>query len=650
MTFKSKLKSLVLIATLVPVAILFFAAVTFSSSTIEQLNRDRLGSLREVKSVQVKQLFDDFKSGLNLLVSSVEALDANLYSSGFHKILKSLTEELGFEDVYLINPQGHVVYSIKRKADVNTNLISGPYSTSGLGTLYNDMLAKNSSIYAVDFAPYEPADNEPAAFMGKTLTLDGKVWVVAVQLPIDKINRLMTLREGMGDTGETYLVGKDYRMRSDSYLDPVGHSIKASFSGSIETNGVTSEAVKDALAGKEGIRYIIDYNGNSVLSAYAPINVYGIDLAILAEIDEAEINQPINAFMTNSIIVLFIAIGLGGITAYVIYRMLSKALGDELEAIQSLMKSVAQGDLSSKIESTETGSLKHYLASMSTNLKQLLSEIKGSGDRLLIASTELSQMASTLQSQTEMQNEELTKSSDAVKELAISVQDVATNTSKVKSVADEASQKCLVGVDKAREAGDAVSLLSSKVAESKHGVEALALNFKDIENIIDVIRGIADQTNLLALNAAIEAARAGDSGRGFAVVADEVRALAKRTQDSTSQIEQIILSLSQKTDATVLTINSLIDLAQSVNQATQLSVEAIEVIAESVNVTKDQNTAISITTEEQSVVSQTVDHSIAQVLTLGEQSHQSSASVSDISRRLEGFAQGIHANLGKFTF
>ena len=111
--------------------------------------------------------------------------------------------------------------------------------------------------------------------------------IVALQISLDDVNRIMQEREGMGKTGETYLIGSDRLMRSDSHLDPTWHSVKASFANP-EKGKVDTVAANEALAGREGARVIIDYNGNPVLSAYAPLTVWDNQWAIIAEIDEAE--------------------------------------------------------------------------------------------------------------------------------------------------------------------------------------------------------------------------------------------------------------------------------------------------------------------------------------------------------------------------
>ena len=127
-----------------------------------------------------------------------------------------------------------------------------------------------------------------------------------MQISLEAINAIMQQREGMGRTGETYLVGPDKLMRSDSFLDPANHSVKASFANP-GRGKVDTDASRNALAGQSGSAILIDYNGNPVLSAYAPLKVGETTWAVIAEIDEAEAFETESALRT-----LMIWTGLSG--------------------------------------------------------------------------------------------------------------------------------------------------------------------------------------------------------------------------------------------------------------------------------------------------------------------------------------------------
>lgn len=200
-------------------------------------------------------------------------------------------EKFGYPDLYLINPDGYCFFSVSKQTDYQSNLINGPYTDSGLGRLVKTVL-KNKTFAMADYEPYAPKENMPSAFMALPVIHENQVQiVVALQLPLDGLNEIMTERTGLGKTGETYLVGQDKRMRSDSFLDPVNHSVIASFKNP-ESGRVDTDASNAALAGKTGTDMIIDYNGNPVISAYTPVKIDQITWALLCEIDVTEVFNP----------------------------------------------------------------------------------------------------------------------------------------------------------------------------------------------------------------------------------------------------------------------------------------------------------------------------------------------------------------------
>lgn len=135
------------------------------------------------------------------------------------------------------------------------------------------------------------------------------IGVIAFQFPIDRLNEIMKERDGLGKSGETYLVGDDLLMRSDSFLDPVNHSVESSFRNR-EQGKVDTEATANALKGNSGIKIITDYNGNPVLSAFGPVGFSGLHWSILAEIDEAEVMHDIITMRSTIIGILFLPLQL----------------------------------------------------------------------------------------------------------------------------------------------------------------------------------------------------------------------------------------------------------------------------------------------------------------------------------------------------
>lgn len=225
-----------------------------------------------------------------------QANDQSLYSDlhgQYHPFIRQYLEEFGFYDIFLVNTDGDVVYSVYKEIDYATNLQSGPYANTGIAkaaSISNNLA--QGDIAVTDMELYSPSFNAPAFFIATPIFAGAqRLGNVIFQIPLDKITAVMSERAGLGETGETYLVGEDHLMRSDSYLDPVAHSVIASFRQP-EQGKATTEAVINALEGAKQSDVIIDYNGNPVLSSYAPFSFENINWALLSEIDVAEAFVP----------------------------------------------------------------------------------------------------------------------------------------------------------------------------------------------------------------------------------------------------------------------------------------------------------------------------------------------------------------------
>ncbi|WP_411741792.1 methyl-accepting chemotaxis protein [Pseudomonas sp. BF-RE-26] len=196
-----------------------------------------------------------------------------------------------------------------------------------------------------------------------------------------------------------------------------------------------------------------------------------------------------------------------------------------------------------------------------------------------------------------------------------------------------------------------VSNLGEKIKGAADSISHLQENTQSITTIIDTIRGIAEQTNLLALNAAIEAARAGDQGRGFAVVADEVRALAKRTAESTEQINELLVLLVNSTQSVAAEMQqSLVQSNESVAFTAQVE-EAFTGVHEAVTTIKDMNTQIATAAEEQHAVAEDINRHIVDIHSDAERinevsqaSRATTESLSQVSRELNRLVGRFHTD------
>ena len=258
-------------------------------------------------------------------------------------------ENYGYYDLFLIRPDGYIFYTVAKEADYQTNLLTGKYKDSNLGNLFRQVV-QDRGYGLVDFAPYAASNNEPAAFIAQPVLdrEDGELdMVVATQLSLKAINDIMQQREGMGDTGESYLVGSDMLMRSDSFLDPGNHSVKASFANP-DKGKVDTEASREALAGRSGMKIIIDYNGNPVLSAFTPLKVGETTWALIAEVDEVEALAPVKDIRNLIFMITAVSAGLIFLVALFMLKMVMEPIRTVVDKLKTL--SQGEGDLTQRLQ------------------------------------------------------------------------------------------------------------------------------------------------------------------------------------------------------------------------------------------------------------------------------------------------------------
>jgi len=201
----------------------------------------------------------------------------------------------------------------------------------------------------------------------------------------------------------------------------------------------------------------------------------------------------------------------------------------------------------------------------------------------------------------------------AITEMAVTVQEVAQHTENATKSTSGAKDAATAGREMVEGSISETQGLSSLISKANDSIVTVEKSSSQIGTVLDVIRAISEQTNLLALNAAIEAARAGEAGRGFAVVADEVRTLAQRTQESTTEINEIITSLQSGTHDAVTLMAEGNDDAQKVSNQAEQAGDALQTIEAKVNEINDLNTMIATSAEEQSVVAEEINRNIVNI-------------------------------------
>ena len=327
-----------------------------------------------------------------------ETLDNSRYANAhekYHPLFVRMLNKLNYYDIFLIDHNtGDIVYSVYKEADYATNLDSRPYRYTGLAEAFNKA-RKNpqlGNIILVDFAHYEPSYNKPAAFMA-TPVFDGTELkgIVAAQLNIDEINAFMTSsgnweQEGMGESGEVYLVGEDASLRTSSRFlieDKEGYlqalrdaAVPSKAVMLIENTGISilnqpvnSVASEKALRGTSGTEIVEDYRNVDVLSAYAPIEIGGMRWAILAEKDVAEAMAPLHDMRNH----LLVTLGAIAIIVTLFSLLAAGVFAKPVADLESSINRFTGGDTDFRLDVKGTDEF----ASLSRSFNGMIDEIRG---------------------------------------------------------------------------------------------------------------------------------------------------------------------------------------------------------------------------------------------------------------------------------
>ncbi|TCT15474.1 methyl-accepting chemotaxis protein [Natranaerovirga pectinivora] len=682
-----KLMILFLCISLIPMYGLFYITLNNVSTSLTDSAYQQLIIARDGRQETIENYFDERKTDISVLSYSPAVLESlalfeevynpnNLYNDGFnevsdkfHTYFTEFIDQYGYYDLFLMDLQGNLVYTVIKEDDFGTNLMNGPYKDSGLGDVFR--AGKNG--YSVgDYEPYEPSAGIPAAFISHPVKnpRGQVVGVVALQLSDDDINSVMTNATGLGETGETYLVGADYLMRSDS---------RFSEEKAIGVKEVRSEAIDDVLQGNSNVIDTLDYRGEEVFSAYSPLNIEGLNWGIIAEIDKTEAMSMEVVLKRNayqiSLIILVIVIVISLLFALSIVR--------PVKVLLTSAKEIATGDFRNSIKvksKDEIGELGYYFEQMRINLNNMMKHIKeeaGSMSGRILESTNTLAAATEQNTQSaeqvtlsigeisngiEKQKVFIEEISEAMNEVARGTQHFAETAYNVSEATAKMNKETKIGNEAVEKAESQMNSINDAVNYLERVNNTLNTSSNQIGQIIEVIGNISSQTNLLALNAAIEAARAGEYGKGFAVVADEIRVLADQSKKSTDEIGQIIKEILKETKESVEAVQGVIVSVEEgkivVNQAGDSfrtilkeseginnQIQEVSALAEEISASAQEVTASTTNLTE---IAATSSESVHTVNGLSEEQLQSMEEVIASSRELESMVEALNGLMMDF--
>lgn len=645
------------------ISVLFFVPLVGASTYLVgiayhqwQISAAVLGSLAVVReSVQLQQQLDLLKD-LALIRQRVSQVNEN--SSISQRI--GLAEDTAISTIGRLDISGLHTPGIERQ---RTALIQGLQTlrqTEGAAPrlALSGQLAAQGAIFLESLVEQAglSQNDEPRVRQLSTL--------IAVQVP-----RLAALLNNARTIGSVTL-GQGYPSATDSValeqlivsMDRVGAESEQKFQV-FNAEGMESlaSALEVGLQSVEKGKQLLD---EQVINAAEPVQPWSVYFDQMTRLSDKvqELNGAALTLLTQLVqerlresrgeIILLSAASLAILLLITyLYSAFYLATRGVIDDLTHVMNKVAQGDMTSSFKvfgRDELAALGNVFNSTVGQIQHLIRQVDGVVLQVGEQTDLVQSVARSSAREVTGQREQLEIVATAMNQLAVTARQVAANAESAVSSALEVNLETEQGRIRVRAQVDSIQQLSAEIDGSMHLIHQLAADSEAIGQVLEVIRNIAEQTNLLALNAAIEAARAGEQGRGFAVVADEVRTLARRTQQSTLEIEQMIARLHGRVAETVKAmISSHKTAGSTVSQANDVQ-QMLENIGQAISVIVQQSQQIAVAAEQQTQVSMEIDKSLIDISQVGEQTSKGVVRAEQASQDLYGLVGALRKEIGAF--
>lgn len=505
-----------------------------------------------------------------------------IYDDYFNTFLKARD----FDDVFIYNAMGILVYELHSEVNNSYSSRDTNEASSNLKKVFDQTITQSSGhVTFVDFTLNDPINNRSNAFLATPIVSENgaALGVLALRLPGNRLNNILNYSTGLGETGQSYIVGDNFKIRTNVRLERDKLRVR---------NFVDNEAVRLAMAGQTGVVNVTDYRGAEVLAAYTPLSFSGKRWALISQQDVSEIAVMTNLLKLDMLLqVIFSSLCLA-LVGLLVGRHISHPIAelrktmskiteghwdtevpyqnrhDEIGRIavsvketqdfyksaklvqdENLKKQREYLELQAKVVRELAEGLKHMSAGklkyrietrFSPEYEQLRLDFNKANETLDRSLFKISSTGNVVQNSARKMNSSIHDFSKRIESEAAALEGAVNSLGDVTSSIQntvEASGQTRQAIENTKRQSEKGKLVLRDTIDAMAGIRESS---REISNIVALIDDIAFQTNILALNAGVEAARAGEAGRGFSVVADEVRKLANRSSDAAKTIKRLI--------------------------------------------------------------------------------------------------------------
>ncbi|MBM6444009.1 methyl-accepting chemotaxis protein [Pseudomonas sp. MIL9] len=488
----------------------------------------------------------------------------------------------------------------------------------------------------------DTATGELALFIDLKVEKAGKVVGVAgLGLSMKELSELIH-NFNFGERGKVYLVRSDGLIQVHPEAQFSGKRTLAEQIGASAAQTVMGSTSKTSATHSGFVR-----DGEDFLALSLPLRDLGWTL--VAEVPQSQIYaEARRALWMSSGIGLAVAL-----VCLLLVVLLARGLVRPIRQVTAALVAIGSGggDLTHRLDSSradELGDLARGFNRFLDSQRDMIGEVLTTSDKLRTAVGQVARVVDNTAERSGRQQEMTDMVATAVHEMGLTVQEIAQNAGNAAVASQNARDEALQAREVVGGSIRHIESMSDEIGVAASAVGELANQVASIDQVLAVIRGISEQTNLLALNAAIEAARAGDMGRGFAVVADEVRTLARRTQTSTDEIQQMIGSLKQGAENAVSSMHSGQAATGTGVESSQRTGASLTAITGQVERISDMNHQVATATEEQSAVTEEINRNVQGISDLARATAGEVRACREDCQTLQRLADDLARQMGGF--